>query len=165
MKAILDASPIIAFFDEIDAAPTLLLFHTLGYELAVPDAVCVDDILREPSVNLLDRCLADGSIIRLTPVDPPRVERLQASHLGLGRGESEVILNGVDIKDEEGSVLCVIDDGPARAIAKRMGLPMVGTIGVLNRLAEAGAIPQSERTLLLKRLRDSNFRADPSLFS
>ncbi len=164
MKAVLDASPIIAFFDELASGETLLLVKSLGYDLVVPEAVCVEDIVKEPSKSALDRCLSEGSIVRLGPVKYARVEQFQLSHPGLGRGESEVLLAAVDILASEGSVLCVIDEGPARKMAARMGLPLTGTIGLVNRLAAAGLISPAERSLLLGRLQNSDFRAEARFF-
>ncbi len=62
LKAILDASTIIAFFDELQDAAKLLLLRRLDCELLVPDYVYREEILREPSIGVLTKCIHDGSI-------------------------------------------------------------------------------------------------------
>lgn len=60
LRAILDASAIIAFFEEAMSHRTLLLLRGLGYTLCVPQAV-QDDILREPSAASFRSALGRGA--------------------------------------------------------------------------------------------------------
>lgn len=55
----------------------------------------------------------------------------------LGRGELEVISLGLE---NHGSIL-VLDDGLARHHAKRLGLPIKGTVGILLEAKRRGWVP------------------------
>jgi len=97
VKAILDASPIIAFFAEMCEPKILLLLRRLGYELLVPTAVSQHDIVREPSMTILAKSVVSGSISLLPPVAPEMLAAFMNSHPSLGEGESEVILDSTTL--------------------------------------------------------------------
>ena len=75
---------------------------------------------------------ADGNIIRI--VDPPAEQRAQPS-LGLGAGEVATI----ELTASVGGV-AVLDDRDARRVAHQRGLPLTGTVAILVRLRQIGAI-------------------------
>lgn len=163
MRAILDASPIIAFFAEMREPEILLRLRRLGYELLVPDAVSRYDITREPSKTILAQSVASGSISLLPPVDPVLLTAFMNSHPSLGKGESEVILLAIGFRSQGEAALCVIDEKAARRVATNLGLPVKGTLGVLRTLRDSGLLDQEELTRLKGRLLASGFRADASL--
>ncbi|MEE9115530.1 MAG: hypothetical protein V3U09_01375 [Thermoplasmata archaeon] len=163
MKAILDASTIIAFFDELQDAAKLLLLRGLDCELLVPDYVYREEILREPSIGVLNKCIHDGSISILSPVDSTYVEDFQRQHPALDRGESEVILNALIFQSSGEKVLCVLDEGPGRRVAKKLEIHTKGTLGVIAMLRKADLIDEVERNRLLDKLEASTFRVDKKL--
>lgn len=163
MKAVLDASPIIAFFAEMREPRILFLLRRLGYELAVPDAVSRCDITKEPSRTILAQSVASGSVSLLPPVDPATLAAFMNSHPSLGEGESEVILLAIDFLSHREEAVCVIDERAARRIATELGLPVKGTLGVLRTLQDAGLIWEEDLGRLKRRLRAAGFRADASL--
>ena len=163
MKAILDASPIIAFFAEMCEPKILLLLRRLGYELLVPTAVSQHDIVREPSMTILAKSVVSGSISLLPPVAPEMLAAFMNSHPSLGEGESEVILHAVEYRSKGEEAVCIIDEKPARRIAAEIGLHVTGTLGVLRTLSESGMIGQEDLARLKRSLRASGFRADASL--
>ncbi len=65
--------------------------------------------------------------------DPRRAELLS----DLDRGEAEVIA----LSQEIGAHAVVIDEKLARAHARRLGLPLTGTLGVLLKAKKAGRLP------------------------
>ena len=163
LKAILDASPIIAFFDELEMPDILLLTCRLGYELLVPFHVQRFDIVKEPSKTMLAKCIKDGVISTLPPLDPARVEDFMNAHPSLGAGESEVILHAIDLRTAEIDVVCVLDERTARRAANQLGLPLVGTIGLISALSKANLIDVFKAGQLKNRLEDSKFRIDRRL--
>ena len=54
----------------------------------------------------------------------------------LGRGESEAIAVALSL----GADIAVIDDGPARRLAKARGLAVAGTLGLLKEAADEGLL-------------------------
>lgn len=163
MKAVLDASPIIAFFDELEDPETLLLTRRLGYELLVPDYVGRRDIVKEPSVSLLARCITEEKISILGPADREELNRFQRIHPSLGAGESEVIIAVRTFRSAGQDARCVLDERPARRIAQSLGLPVIGTLGLIDALRQADLIDEARRNELAWRLRGSTFRLDERL--
>ena len=163
VKAILDASPIIAFFAEMREPHLLLLLKQLGYDLLVPDAVFRLDITKEPSKTILARCVEDRSMSLLPPIEPAKLEAFTNAHPSLGEGESEVILAAVELLSRSEEIVCIIDESPARRVASQLGLPLKGTIGVLHSLRASGLVTDDDLLRLKNKLRASGFRADASL--
>ncbi|PSN16927.1 DUF3368 domain-containing protein [filamentous cyanobacterium CCT1] len=59
-------------------------------------------------------------------------------------GEAEAIALALEL---DGDVITVLDDQKARRLAKRLGLHLMGTVGVLLRAKQLGAIAQIKPTL------------------
>lgn len=163
MKAILDASPIIAFFAEMREPEILLLLRRVGYELLVPNAVSRRDIIREPLRTILAKSVASGSISLLLPVAPEMLATFMNSHPSLGEGESEVILHAIECLSKGEEAVCIIDEKAARRVAANFGLRVKGTLGVLRTLQDSGLIGSEDLVRLKGRLQASGFRADASL--
>lgn len=163
LRAILNASPIIAFFDELRDPAKLLLLRTLGYQLAVPDYVWRKEILKEPSLSVLANCIRDGTISVMLPLDVADAEAFLRRHPALGPGESEVILNALSLLKSREDVICILDEGPARRVAGRLGLRVEGTLGLIARLRENGLIEADEERQLLDNLKASTFRTREDL--
>lgn len=163
LKAILDASPIIAFFAEMHEPEVLFLLRRLGYELLVPDAVSRYDITREPSKTILAQSVANGSMSLLPAVAPAELATFMQSHPSLGEGESEAILLTIEFLSHREDAVCIVDERAARRVAADFGLPVKGTLGVLRTLQDSGLIDREDLTRLKGRLQASGFRADASL--
>jgi hypothetical protein len=69
--------------------------------------------------------------IRVTPVTDPRVLLMVAD---LGKGEREVL----SLATEKSGALALLDDTQARRMARHLGIPFTGTLGVLLRAKAAG---------------------------
>lgn len=91
---------------------------------------------------------------------PNWVEIQPPSHLNttldLDRGELEAISLAQEIQADA----ILVDDRLARIAARRCGLIVTGTIGVLERAAELGLIDLPE---VIARLQRTNVRLDPEL--
>lgn len=75
----------------------------------------------------------------------------------LGAGESQVI--SLCLQDSQRRA--VLDDGDARRCAAAVGVPMIGTLGILLRAKRNGLLEQVRP--LTERLQRSGFRLDQSL--
>jgi hypothetical protein len=78
--------------------------------------------------------------IQIVSPPAPAVLRTVAD---LGAGEREVLAVALSLADP----LVVLDDGPARRYAKFLGVPVVGTLGILLKTKAAGRI-ESIRPLI-----------------
>ena len=127
-------------------AELLDLLPTLFGRIDVPDAVVAEIVEgRKRRINLPDletlpwitiRSVADRTLLPLAT--------------GLGSGEREVLALGLESQDS----LIVLDDEDARRHARAVGLDVVGTLGVLLRAKETGALKALRPVLdLLEALR------------
>lgn len=119
-----------------------LLAELFG-EVFIPPAVAAE--LRSPSSGLPAIRIEDlSSISIVTPGDRARVAQLQQS---LDAGESEALSLALEVH----AVAVLIDEVDGRAAARRLGLSVIGVLGVLIRAKEKGLV--SKVAPLLERLR------------
>ena len=132
---IVDTTPIIA----LSLLDLLGLFQGLFGRVVIPPAVRTEIQVgardRSREVNLA----AAPWVETLDLADPARADLLA----DLDRGEAEVIA----LAQETRARLVVIDERLGRQHARRLGLPLTGTIGILLRAKEKGLVP-SLRPLL-----------------
>jgi uncharacterized protein len=122
------------------------LLHQLFSEIVIPPTVA-----RETATSV---ALPDWIIQRALsqPIDP-RV--LTAS---LGPGESEAISLALEVA----ASWIILDDRPARRLAQSLGLPVVGTLGILSAARRRGLIGSLRP--LIDALVDHGFHISPRLY-
>jgi predicted nucleic acid-binding protein len=143
-----DTSPLryLVFIDQADLLPELYT------EVLVPEAVA-QELNQTATPEPVRRWIAHRpSWLQVVPLDwPPSV-----SLPDLDPGEHDAILLALHLKAD----LVLMDDREGVEEARRLGLTVTGTLGVLDRAAERGLI---ELAPFIGRLRQTNFRADPGL--
>ncbi len=77
--------------------------------------------------------------------------------LGLGHGESEAITLGIERRCP-----VILDDRAAREAAKRLHVPVLGTLSVMARLSRANALDFDAE---VQRLLELGFRASPEVIA
>jgi predicted nucleic acid-binding protein len=137
-----DTSPLIA----LDQLGQLSLLQRIFGEIHVPPAVARELI---PGMAELPSWIVVRSLAH-----PIASEILRAS---LGAGESEALSLMLEARAELG----IIDDRPARRLALNLGLPVVGTAGILLRAKRLGIIPEV-RPLVDEIIR-RGFRLSPAI--
>lgn len=140
---IVDASALIA----LDAIQELDLLRQLYVKVCVPPAVVQE--------------FGDALPAFLEKVELSLAARRAATSLrqaGLGRGESEVIALGVELRNAE----VIIDDRRARREARNRGLSVTGVVGLLLRAKNRGFIPLVRPAL--DSLRARGFRISETLY-
>lgn len=121
MPVVSNSSPLIA----LEQIGQIELLHSLFAEILIPDQVAAETVasvqprpwIRQQSLSL--------SVL-------PLVQRPT-----LGPGEREAICLAIEVK--AGAIL--LDDDPARKLAVQLGLPVIGTAGVLVLARERQLIP------------------------
>jgi predicted nucleic acid-binding protein len=134
-----DTSPLVAL-QQIDE---LKILHSLFGEVVIPPAVERElgpGFPRPPW--LITRPLA----MRAPPLQPT-----------LGAGESEAIT----LASQDGAQLLLLDDRPARRLAPSLGIPVLGTLGLLIRAKEQGLLAAVKP--YIETLLRGGFRASPAL--
>ncbi len=123
--AVFDTSSLV-FLDLLGYVP---LLWTL-YEVVLPRSVS-EELSARPGLPGSGVASLDWISSRVPDADIVRRVRAEASTIG--RGETEVIALGLDL-----SYPVVLDDRKARLRARRAGLEITGTLGVLLRLHHLG---------------------------
>ena len=128
---VVDASPLI-LLSKIDR---VALLDALTDELVVPQAVA-EEIGAKPGGALALqrlRSFPGTSVADETPVAP------ELGAWDLGRGELQVLALTVRAPDSR----AVLDDLAARRCAQALGVPVIGTLGVVLRARRQGLIPEA----------------------
>jgi predicted nucleic acid-binding protein len=127
---VVNATPIIGLA-LIDQLP---LLQSLYREVLIPEAVR-SEVMTGGARRVGVVQLEGATWIRTVALrDPGRADLLS----DLDRGEAEVIA----LAQELTASLVIIDERLARRHARRLGLPLTGTLGVLLRAKERGLIPR-----------------------
>lgn len=142
MRAVSDAGPLI----HLSWIDQLSLLKRLFDEVIVSPAVR-DEVLAPPQgtrgLDVIQRAFAEDWLRVVTLTAPLRAVD------ALDRGEAEALV----LAEEIGADLLITDDAPARLEARRRGLGVVGTVGILTRARDQGLIPAALPLLLeLRRL-------------
>ena len=109
----------------------LPLLRDLYEEVLIPQAVHDEFLAAERPLR--EEILERSPWITVTPLEHPQ----QAlAYIGLDRGEAEVLA----LANERSAGLVIIDERRGRRYAKRLGLPLTGTLGVLLAAKDAGLV-------------------------
>ena len=150
MKAIANATPLIA----LALLERLDLLRNLFDEVIVPVAV-YDEVV----TNAYGR--PGAALIRqvdwLQLASPGVQLTIEPMLLGLDPGETAVLL----LARESDPDWVLVDERQARRVARAMGLPVKGTLGILLSVALSGLLSREEALEDMKRLVDSGIRVSP----
>ena len=137
-----DSSPLIA----LERIAHLHLLPALFEKVVIPSAVRLEVYGNRPLPEWTEEIAIKQT---LTP-------RMIAARLGLG--ESEAIALALELDAEE----LLLDDLAARRLATSLGVPMIGTLGLLLRAKQHGLIPQVKP--VLEALRQGGFHISERMF-
>jgi len=158
---ILDSSPVIAFYTELDEPDMLHKFTELGYELMIPTSV-LKEIETGKTSDILKSNIARGKIEIMASLPEEDIFHFKNRYPYLGNGEIEVILWWLKLKSSLDNNYCIIDDKKARYIAKRHNVVFTGTICLINLLLKKQAIDKDKQEYLINKLSASTFRMKKS---
>ena len=154
---ILDSSPVIAFYTELDEPEILHKFTELGYELKIPRSV-LKEIENGRTSDPLKSNIANGNIEILASLPEEDIFHFKNRYPYLGYGEIEVILWWLKLESSIDKNYCIIDDKKARLIAEKYNVVFTGTIGLIELLLKKQAITKDKRDELINKLSSSRFR-------
>lgn len=140
---IADASALIS----LGCVDQLQILPALFGRIVVPPAVAAETTHRGSALP---------TWVDVRPLGRALDDRVVAAHLGAG--ESEVLCLGLELED----AWLILDDGEARALARELGLRILGTAAVLVEAKRAGHLAKVRPTLdaLLAR----GFRLDRKVY-
>jgi predicted nucleic acid-binding protein len=148
---VVNASPLI-FLARIER---LDLLTSLAKPLVVPAAVIREIQAGSDRDGAADQIRDLTSILRVD--DRPLPDRIRV--WDLGAGESQVLAHGLERPGSE----VVLDDLAARRCARSLGLPMIGTLGIVL-LCRHRSIISAARPII-QALCDAGLRLKPSLIA
>ena len=146
---VVNASPLIllARIDRLD------LLTSLAKLLVLPEAVIREIQAGSHRDETADRVKSLPSVLQVA--DRPLPDRIRL--WDLGAGESQVLAHGLERPGAE----VVLDDLAARRCARSLGLPMIGTLGVVILCRHRGIIGAARP--VLETLREAGLRLKPAL--
>lgn len=148
MIVISDTSPI----TNLIQIGRLDLLETVFNEIIIPKTV-YDELCRLPEQkNIIDR---QQWISIFSAQDNPMIALLEKE---LDKGEAEAIAISIQLKAN----FLIIDEFKGRDIAEKMGINIVGLLGILIKAKQQGII--SEVKPLMEDLSQVGFRVNPILF-
>lgn len=145
-----NTAPLIAL---ADIGQLEVLRRLLG-SVTIPPAVRAE-VLNEPGVSAIQSAITEGWLLVQATRDTLAVQMLRED---FGLGESEAII----LAQETQAHWIILDDLAARHRAQRLGLAVIGTLGVLLMAKESGDLTPLKPWLEL--LREKNFRMSAALY-
>jgi len=155
---ILDATTIIAIFNEIDYLELIDKIRRLGHDLAVLSHVMESELLDGTTLRGIKKYVDDKKIhvIKNNTID--EIKEFRKDFPGLGLGECDSMLSYQKLKESENSVYCILDDAKARHKAGELRIKFTGLIGLLGMMRDKSILTNGEVRVIVERLRDSDFR-------
>lgn len=156
MLVISDTTPIISLIK----AEKLELLQKMFETVIVPDAVYYE-LTENPLYSTEASQIKSCSFIHKEKVDNEEAVHILRKVTGLDAGESEAIV----MIDEKKADLLLMDEHKGRQIAKKMGITITGTVGILIQAFDENMLRKDEVCDCLEKLRESNVRISESLYN
>lgn len=147
MIVISDTTPLISLMK----ADCLELLSPLFHEVLIPEAV-YSELTSNPVFAEEARQIMNCGFIRVVTVKEPKSVDLLRRVSGLDLGESEAIVFADDVKAD----VLLMDEAKGRAVAKTMGIYIMGTIGILLFAHEENLLSSDETKVAFEKLKASN---------
>jgi predicted nucleic acid-binding protein len=133
------------------------LLHQLFDELVIPNAVYDEVVVKGATrAGAEETQAALNHWIRVAHVQHPALPR--SLHLHLGSGEAEAIALAAELA----ASYLLLDDRKARLTARYLGMPVVGTVGIMQRAHRDGLLPDLKQAL--DDLRAAGFRISDQVY-
>lgn len=147
MIVVSDSTPLITLMK----AMQLDVLHKLFGDILIPDAV-FHEVTTNDNFPEEAEIIRNSSFIRRVSVRDDRVVLLLQRVTGLDRGESEAIIYA----DDNHADLLLIDENAGRKVAQRVGLEIMGSVGVLVNACREGYLTPSDVEEAFRRMRAAN---------
>lgn len=154
MKVVVNATPLIA----LSLINRLELLHQLFDPVIVPTAVYQEVALQGANMPGATELKNANWIQVQAPKNSPTIEPMLT---GLDLGELQVLLLADEIKPD----WVIIDERLGRKVARVMGLPVKGTVGVLLAAFQSGYLSKIEVMEGVQQMIDQGIRLSPKVIN
>lgn len=161
---ILDATTIIAIFNEIDCPNLIDKILELGHDLIIPSYIMKSELLDKSTLKITHKFVKQEKIQILEKNSIEEIQEFQKSFPGLGLGECDSMLSCQKLKNDGTRVYCILDDGKARTKASELNIEYTGLIGLLKLIKDRNIMRPDEINEVIVMLKKSNFRFPSGVF-
>ena len=155
MIVVSDTTPIISLMK----AGQLELLRQLFGVVYIPEAVyreLTDNEAFSEEVSMVQEC----EFLYVQKVDNGKSVTILQSFTGLDAGESEAII----LADEKHSDVLLMDEHKGRQVAKKMGIAITGTVGILTQAFDEGMLTGEDVEKCIERLKECGIRISEKLY-
>jgi len=159
-KVILNASPLIL----LGRTGYLWLISKLFHKIIIPPVVFDEVIARKtPDALAMKRELDTGNINIEIPTSEnvEKISRFCRKDMALG--EIQVLALALDLQNQKERTLTILDDLPARRTAEVLGMPIIGTQGIIVQALRKRLIDRAEAKNIIYRLTEVGAYFDTEL--
>ena len=155
MIVVSDTTPIISLMKTGQLKLLQKLFGVVYIPGAVYRELTENDVFSE-EVRMVQEC----EFIYVEEVSNGKSVAILRNFTGLDAGESEAII----LADEKQSDVLLIDEHKGRQVAKKMGITITGTIGILMQAFDEGMLTREDVEGCIERLKESGIRISEKLY-
>lgn len=140
-------------------AGQLELLRQLFGVVYIPEAVyreLTDNEAFPEEVRMVQEC----EFLYMQKVDNGKSVAILQNFTGLDAGESEAII----LADEMNSDVLLMDERKGRQVAKKLGIRITGTIGILTQAFDEGILTKEDVERCIERLKESGIRISEKLY-
>ncbi|MDE7046084.1 MAG: DUF3368 domain-containing protein [Acetatifactor sp.] len=155
MIVVSDTTPVISLMK----AGQLELLRQLFEAVYIPEAVyreLTDNEAFSEEVRMVQEC----EFLYMQKVDNGKSVAILQNFTGLDAGESEAII----LADEMNSDVLLMDERKGRQVAKKLGIRITGTIGILTQAFDEGILTKEDVERCIERLKESGIRISEKLY-
>lgn len=150
-----------------DTTPIISLMKTRQLELLqklfgvvyIPEAV-YRELTENETFSEEVRMVQECEFLYVEEVDNGKSVTILRNFTGLDAGESEAII----LADEKHSDVLLMDEHKGRQVAKKMGIAITGTIGILTQAFDEEMLTREDVEGCIERLKESGIRISEKLY-
>ena len=155
MIVVSDTTPIISLMK----AGQLKLLQKLFGVVYIPEAV-YRELTENEAFSEKARLVQECEFLYVEEVVNGKSVAILRNFTGLDAGESEAII----LADEKHSDVLLMDEHRGRQVAKKMGIAITGTIGILIQAFDEGMLTREDVEGCIERLKESGIRLGENLY-
>lgn len=155
MIVVSDTTPIISLMK----AGQLKLLEKLFGVVYIPKAV-YRELTENETFPEEVRMVKEHGFLHVEQVQNEKSVTILQKFTGLDVGESEAII----LADEKHSDVLLMDEHKGRQVAKKMGITITGTIGILTQAFDEGMLTKKDVEECIEKMKESGIRISEKLY-